>query len=150
MGQIKGKVICVDSMFLIYLLEKNSEFTETVKSAIRQADKVWSSIIGHLETATGFYKEDDFQGLNTLTILPELIDNFSFVPVNMDISLESARLRAKYPFLKTPDSIHLATGIIKKADFFITDDKKLKKIQEKGIKIMTLTDCHPVQKAKRF
>lgn len=125
-------------MFLIYLLDKKSGLIDKAKLILKTADKIFSSIIGHCETATGFYKVNDFQGLNTLTILPDLIDNFSFVPVNMEISLEAARLRAKYPALKTPDSIHLATGIKKKADYFITDDKNLKKISE--IKVLTMRE----------
>jgi predicted nucleic acid-binding protein len=53
------------------------------------------------------------------------------------ISERAAVIRAKYRF-KTPDSIQLATAIIRKADYFLTNDAALKQLKE--IKVIVLED----------
>jgi len=52
-----------------------------------------------------------------------------------EVSEVSAKLRAKYS-IKTPDAIQLATGVLSKADRFLTNDPNLKKISE--IKVLIL------------
>lgn len=56
------------------------------------------------------------------------------------ISERAATIRAKYGF-KTPDSIQLATAIVRKADYFLTNDTALK--QTKEIKVIVLEDYLP-------
>jgi len=50
--------------------------------------------------------------------------------INAQISETAAELRAKYSFIRTPDAIQIATAINTEADFFITNDKKLKGLSE--------------------
>ncbi|MCP4258155.1 MAG: type II toxin-antitoxin system VapC family toxin, partial [Planctomycetes bacterium] len=41
----------------------------------------------------------------------------------------AAKLRAKYS-IKTPDAIQIATGVIMKADVFLTNDINLKNVND--------------------
>ena len=53
------------------------------------------------------------------------------------ISERAAIIRAKYGF-KTPDSIQLVTAIVRKADYFLTNDTALKQVNE--IKVIVLEE----------
>jgi predicted nucleic acid-binding protein len=59
------------------------------------------------------------------------------INVNNLIAIKAAELRAKYS-LKTPDSIQLATAIQYNADYFLTNDLRLKLVNE--IKSITLNE----------
>ena len=63
--------------------------------------------------------------------------NIDFYEINVAIAKESARLRAKYT-LKTPDAIQLATARYSCADYFLTNDYKLKVV--KDMRIVTLDE----------
>lgn len=60
-----------------------------------------------------------------------------FMELTPEVALFAAYLRANYN-LKTPDSLHLATAIENKCELFITNDLKLKRVQE--IKVVCLGD----------
>ncbi|RUA31846.1 MAG: PIN domain nuclease [Bacteroidetes bacterium] len=61
--------------------------------------------------------------------------NLVVFDIDIEISIQAAKLRANYN-LKTPDSIQIATAIEKNADFFLTNDKNLTRVNE--IEILTL------------
>lgn len=65
------------------------------------------------------------------------VPNFQLVDLDLFIAEHSAALTARYN-LSLPDGIHLATAILTNCDFFISNDKKLKKVRE--IKIVYLDD----------
>ena len=58
---------------------------------------------------------------------------------NMDslVAKKTAEIRANYN-IKTPDAIQLATAILHKADYFLSNDKKLKRVTE--VKVITLDE----------
>lgn len=138
MVAVDQKKISIDTMILVYLLEDSNNLGKKAEKILSSAKTVHASILCHLEVAVGYFKTNDTNNLNDLTLLAKLFSNFHFVPVDMVISLEAARLRAHYPSLKTPDSIHLATALVEKADYFITDDKRLNKIKE--IRVLTIDE----------
>ena len=49
------------------------------------------------------------------------------IDFNREVAVISARVRADYPHIKTPDAIQLATAINQGASRFYTADKKLPK-----------------------
>jgi predicted nucleic acid-binding protein len=49
----------------------------------------------------------------------------SLVPVSLTILMQAAVLRSRYPQLKLPDAIHLATAQTGSASQFVTDDRQL-------------------------
>ena len=57
--------------------------------------------------------------------------------ISHSISEKSALLRAEHE-LKTPDAIQVATAIHHKADFFLTNDHSLKKVQD--LKVLVLNN----------
>ncbi|MDO8952507.1 MAG: PIN domain-containing protein, partial [Draconibacterium sp.] len=57
--------------------------------------------------------------------------------LNIEIAKKAAGFRAKYG-LKTPDSIQLATSVFASADYFLTNDIRLKAVKE--IEILVLNE----------
>jgi predicted nucleic acid-binding protein len=62
--------------------------------------------------------------------------NLRIMPVDFNIGRLAAKLRAKYPFLKTPDAIQISSGLISGCSLFITNDKKLANIKEITVAIL--------------
>ncbi len=63
--------------------------------------------------------------------------SIDIINIDIEIAIKTAWLRAKYA-LKTPDAIQLAAALISSSDFFLTNDVRLKKIDE--IEVLTLDD----------
>ena len=64
---------------------------------------------------------------------------FTVVDFTKQVARLAAKVRAKYPKVKTPDAIHLASAIESGAKVFITTDKRLPKKVE-GLTIQSLRD----------
>ncbi|RKZ41372.1 MAG: type II toxin-antitoxin system VapC family toxin [Gammaproteobacteria bacterium] len=68
------------------------------------------------------------------------LDNFpnmTLYPVNRDVTLQAATLRAKYK-LRTPDALILATAIVQGASLMLTNDVQWKQVSE--ISVICLSD----------
>ena len=63
--------------------------------------------------------------------------NLELREVDRRIAFRAAKLRAKYG-LKTPDALFVATAIEEKAEAFVTNDIRLRKVDE--IEILVLDD----------
>jgi len=59
-----------------------------------------------------------------------LTNNIELCNINFEIADLSARLRAKYLFLKNMDALQLSTSIYYGSDIFLTNDILLKKVKE--------------------
>ncbi|MEM2786256.1 MAG: PIN domain-containing protein [Candidatus Nitrosotenuis sp.] len=84
------------------------------------------SIISIAELSVRYYSEEDTKGKEEL--LSHLISNKNFEIVELDLRIaeEAAKIRAQTG-LRLPDAILVATGLVKGAQYFITNDKELKR-----------------------
>lgn len=137
----KHKKVSLDTMGMIYFLEKNDDYFPLVAEIFSLAEKneieIILSVLASLEFLTGalrFNRQDlVFDYKQFLQSFPTLtVEN-----VSAEIAEQAAILRAKYN-IKTPDAIHLATAIVSQAEIFITNDKNLMSVNE--IKIICLKD----------
>ena len=133
---LRNKKIGIDSSVLIYLFNGDKGKAGTIEKILGGSKKLVASSVLHLEIATGFYKSNQISLINLLEDLPKIFKNFSYENLDLYVSTMAAYLRAKYAFLKTPDSIHIATAIKTKMDYFLTSDKKLSKIREIPVKTL--------------
>ena len=60
------------------------------------------------------------------------------IGIDRTIAMEAARIRAKYPFFKTMDSLQLAAALSCGCDLFLTNDKQLRQFDE--LPCLTLED----------
>ncbi|MDL2321475.1 PIN domain-containing protein [Desulfosarcina sp. OttesenSCG-928-B08] len=59
------------------------------------------------------------------------------IPVTTEIAEFAARLRANHG-LRTPDAIQVATAILYQADFFLTNDARLTRLEQ--IEMLLISD----------
>lgn len=133
----KFKHIAVDTMVLIYLIEKNPKYLESAKLAYKQSESILLSTMGLGEILSGFDKKSDQQGKLTFLSFLEYDKKISIIGFGKQEAISFAQLRAKYPSIKPPDAIHLSTAILSGAEAFVTNDKNLKQVEE--IPVITLS-----------
>ncbi len=128
-----SKTIFLDTAPLIYFIEGHSAYQTILSRLFDFNDKGCFSFITSSVTLLEVLVKPLQAGQtdvaeqyrNILTTAPgiELFD------VTAAIAGQAAQLRAKYN-LRTPDAIQLATSIELRADYFLTNDNKLKVVSE--------------------
>lgn len=127
---IKHQHIAIDSMVMIYLIEGNDLFCDQIKKTLRDAQRISFSSFGLGEVLAGFEKTKDKQGKLKFLSFVESYKKMSIIGFGKQEALIFAELRAKYPSIKPPDTIHLATAISERAEAFLTNDTKLMCVKE--------------------
>jgi len=138
---LRGKTIFLDTAPLIYFIEKSNRYLNTVKPVIALIDsqqaKGMTSTITLLEVLVLPLREGNKKLADKYKTILLSSSDLETCEISNAISERAAMVRAKYGF-KTPDSIQLATAIVRKADYFLTNDTALK--QTKEIKVIVLED----------
>ena len=139
--ELQGVRVCMDTAPIIYFIEKNPKYLGVLKPVFLEIDT------GRIEAIT-----------STITLLEVLVHPFrtkNDIPAEKyrDILLYSgglttfeifhevsempSKLRAKY-FIRTPDAIQIAVGLLYRASKFLTNDSALKKVSD--IDVLVLDD----------
>ena len=124
-----------------YISENGSDNADKL---LLSASDIYISIIGHIEAISSFRRlllerEIDEKDYDQLKL--EIDQDFQFfnvIDVSSEIVLSAIKTIDKYQ-LKSLDSIHLASAILKKRDidFFISSDQKLLNAAKKeGFKVI--------------
>ncbi len=127
------KKVSIDSNILIYFFEGTTPYHQRLMKLFSDTQKhniqilcsalVWSEIL------TLPFKENLQEHITRYTHLDDEPFRLVCVPVSKHIAISAASIRAKYGF-KIPDAIHLATALEQKADYFLTNDKRLNSFKE--------------------
>ncbi len=130
---VDGQKVALDTVILIYFLEKNPRFYHLVKDLLYRIEQgqiqaSMSSLV-FAELLVPAYRIQQKNQAETIIRLFSVFPNLEITPMTTDIANESAKLRAEFN-LRTPDAIHVATAIHNKTDFLITNDKKLQNIDK--------------------
>lgn len=136
------KCIGLDSMCFIYHFAGHPEYlplTEIMFGLIEKADILAvSSVISVIETLVAPEKQGRqlvvYEYEKSFRTLP----NLTVVPIDWPQAKLAAKLRAIYAGLRTPDAIQIAACILAGAEAFLTNDKRLKQVNE--IKTFILED----------
>lgn len=138
---LRGKTVFLDTAPLIYFIEKSNRYLDTVKPVIVLIDshqaKGMTSTITLLEVLVLPLREGNKKLADKYKTILLSSSDLETCEITNAISERAATIRAKYGF-KTPDSIQLATAILRNADYFLTNDTALK--QTKEIKVIVLED----------
>jgi len=138
---LKGKTVFIDTAPLIFFIEKNPKYSAIVKPVVALIDsgqaKGLTSTITLLEVLVLPLREGNKKLADAYRSILLSSKNLETCEISNAISEKAAALRAKYGF-KTPDSIQLATAIIRRMDYFLTNDLALKQVNE--IKVVVLED----------
>jgi len=121
----------LDANCFIYLFEDHPLFGHPARSlfsAVEQGKhKALTSTLTLLEVMAGPLKYGKEELANEYAELITTFPNLALCDMSQDVACRAARFRASG--VKSPDSIHLATAVVCKADYFITEDGRLCKIE---------------------
>jgi predicted nucleic acid-binding protein len=139
--QLHGKDVCLDTSPIIYYVEKGLPGYKSVidpffEMFAENEFSIFASVIALLEGLVVPIRNDD-------KLLIRRYRNFFYrtqiqmVEINKAVAEQAAQLRATHN-LFTPDTIQVATALYIKADFFLTNDKKLASIP--GLNALVIDD----------
>lgn len=139
---IKGRVVAFDTAPLIYYIEENLNYLPLVEELFESIDagsaQGFTSVLTLLEVLVKPMREgrediaDQYREVLTASA------NIGLYPIGEAVCETAADLRSKYPWLRTPDAIQIATAISHHASTIVTNDDRWKRIAE--IDVMVLDD----------
>ena len=134
-----AKIIGIDAVLFIYLLEQNKRYLKQTKQIFNQLQTgdigAILSAIGLIEILTGPKRQKRNDIAADYKRLIVNFPNLRIIGLTENIVDLASDLRAKYK-LATPDAIHIATAIDANADEFITSDKALRKVKEIKVRVL--------------
>ncbi len=136
---VNFKRIGLDTNILIYYIEEHPVYLEKIEPII---DRIATgkaigitSYVTLLELLVKPIKDKRFDLVEQYKKI--VLNTLDMVAVEESICLKAAEFRAKYG-IRTPDAIQLASVISKNGEVFITNDEKLRSVDE--IEVLTLID----------
>lgn len=142
--KLSSRLIALDAMIFIYYLDASDKTLNTrsrliLEPLFNNKTRGVTSVVSALETLSSPRYIHDRERVESYSLFFKSIPMLQVIDVTWDIAQEAARLRREYQGLRTPDAIQLATAIISRADTFITNDVRLKKLSIPGLTIQTLS-----------
>lgn len=139
---ILGKRVYIDTNILIYLFEGFEEYLPLLQELAQCVDNnditLLTGEVTLAEILVMPFKKDDTGAINLYTKALNDRKFIELVPTTQKVYIKTAFLRATLSSMKTPDSIHVASAMVGKADIFITNDQGIK--TPKGIEKLLLSD----------
>jgi len=139
---IKAKVIGMDTSIFIYFLEDNERYGPLAQIAINGIEKgKWQGItstITLMEITVRPWQLGRESAAREYEAILVHFPNLSIMDVDRNVARAAAQLRAKYN-VSPPDALQVAASLSFGAKAFLTNDKRLSKLQEL-IDILVLDD----------
>ena len=138
----KVKVIGLDTSIFIYFLENNSRYGPLAQITINGIEKgKWqgvTSTITLMEITVRPWQLGNESAAREYEAVLVHFPNLSVVDVDRNVARLAAQLRAKYN-VSPPDALQVAASLNFGAKAFLTNDKRLSKLQEL-IDVLVLDD----------
>jgi predicted nucleic acid-binding protein len=139
--KLLNKTLFIDTAPLIYFIEGHSSYHDKLLEVFKANDNgdiiFQTSTLTLLEVLVQPIRLNKPELANQYELNLTTSQNIKILDIDIAVSKRTATLWANYN-LKTPDAIQMATGIENNADFFFTNDKDLKRVNE--IQVLTLDD----------
>ena len=139
--QLQGQTIGLDTAPLIYFIEQNSTYIESVRAFFAGMDQGEFRVVTSTLTLTEVLVHPLRAGNAELAReYRDIIFNQAHLtafPVSAAIAERAAQLRASHN-LRTPDAIQIATAIQEDATVFLTNDARLPAIA--NLRMLVLND----------
>ena len=133
--------IFIDTAPFIYIVENHPEFAETairkISTSITNGDTLVTSVVTLMEFGV---KPEREERQDIIQRFENLLEELEIELLNIDkmLARRAYQLRAKYTFLKGMDALQLAAALSSNCEEFVTNDIKLKKINE--LKVILLRE----------
>jgi len=136
------QTVFIDTAPIIYYIEAHPQFGPLAKEIVSsfQSGKLiaFSSVITLVEVLPKPIETGNEQLVKKFSDFLKAGRNISLLDISSDIAELAGKLRGRYTSLRALDAIQIAVSINVKADAFITNDVKLKQIEES--KVIVLKD----------
>ncbi|PIS31695.1 PIN domain nuclease [Candidatus Saganbacteria bacterium CG08_land_8_20_14_0_20_45_16] len=133
------KTIALDTMLFIYYFEAKHHFTPKIEQLLKKIEgggiKGVTTVITLSEILVKPLTEGNIELADEYKNIINSFPNLYVLEINQQLAVLGANLKAKYN-IKLPDALQMAGGLFGGAQAFVTNDKKLLKIEE--IKVLTL------------
>lgn len=134
--------VFIDTAPIIYYIEAHPQFGPLAKEIVSlfQSGKLiaFSSVITLVEVLPKPVEAGNEKLVKKFSDFLKSGRNISLLDISSDIAELAGKLRGRYTSLRALDAIQIAVSINVKADAFITNDVKLKQIEES--KVIVLKD----------
>jgi predicted nucleic acid-binding protein len=139
--KLQNKTLFLDTAPFIYFIEGHSHYHDNLIKLFDANDKsqikMQTSTLTLMEVLVQPMKLGRHQLAEEYHKILTTSSNISIHSIDIEIAKRAAHIRASYN-IKTPDAIQIACALVKNADYFLTNDKSLKKV--KDLKILLLED----------
>ena len=139
--KLRSKKVFLDTAPLIYYIEENPQYSIILNKLFLENSKgvflFQTSVITLLEVLVLPMRMNENQLVEQYQKILCNSTSINILDVTVEIAKKAAAYRAKYG-LKTPDSIQIATAVEASADYFLTNDIRLKAVKE--IEILVLEE----------
>jgi len=138
----KINTIFIDTAPVIYYIEAHPQFGPLAKEIVSSFQSrnlnAFSSVITLTEVLPKPIENGDEKLAAKFAEFLKHGKNLTITEISESIAEAAGKLRGRYPFLRTIDAIQVSTALDVGADAFLTNDKKLKQINE--VKVLVLRD----------
>jgi len=135
--------IFIDTAPIIYFIEGDSRFGPLARTAIEAVGhghlEAYTSVLTLTEVLPKPIQNEAYELATTLMRFLRNGDHFTLIEITPEIAERAGVLRGKNKSLRTVDALHLAAALDVKAGAFLTNDRKVKKIEE-NLEIVVLAD----------
>ncbi len=139
-GLFKGyQVIGIDTTAFIYHFEGNERYLPLTRTLFEMVEsgrlEGVTSTITLMEILVKPKREGRNDAVEEYKFLLQTFPNLKIRPVDVEVAEKAAGIRAKYG-VRPPDALQIGAALAEKAEAFITNDHKLKKVREIEIIVM--------------
>ena len=140
----RHSVVGLDTSIFIYHLEDHPRYGPVTADLLSTLEKGgFQGVTSYLTLMEILLKpkgEGKLEAIRDYEFYLTTFPNLSFVSIGLEVARRAADLRAGYR-LRPPDAIQLAAALVHGATAFLTNDKKLKSVNE--LKVLILDDWLP-------
>lgn len=133
--------IALDSSVFIYVFEEHPTFGSVCKKIFNKVSDRKLDVVTSVITVSEVLVQPIKQKKKEIVFLYEqafaVMEGLQVIDVDIDIARIGAALRAKYG-CTLPDAFQIAAALKGRADIFLTNDKKLRKV--KDVPVVCLSD----------
>lgn len=129
----------VDSAPLIYYVEEHIAYVDQMEYILNIVDKnsieVVSSVLTLAEVLVLPVRTGAYQVAQLYRAILMNRETCTLAVISENIAIEAASIRARYR-INTPDALHIASAIEFRCDAFLTNDHKLRAVQELNVLVL--------------
>ena len=129
----KHPIVGIDTIAFIYHLEENHKYLpftnvlfEMVENGVIQGI---TSAVTIMEILVKPEREENKRAIQEYKFILQTFPNLKIKPIDFHTAEKAAELRAKYR-IKPADALQLGAALVENANAFVTNDEKLKQVEE--------------------